>query len=130
MNEGLSCVWCERLFRPRKNGGRSQRFCRPSCRRAFHAAARTWALDELAAGRVTVADLKNRLHCNAHVASRGRRGDADRTHRGAILLTLEILPHAVGDLIGVDWLLRLVAATTMLSPVRLSGLASGRSSWG
>jgi hypothetical protein len=49
------------LFRPRKNGGRAQRFCRPSCRRAFHGAARAWALDEFAAGRVTVGDFKNGL---------------------------------------------------------------------
>ena len=30
--------------------------------RAFHAAARAWALDEFAAGRVTVGDFKNGLH--------------------------------------------------------------------
>jgi hypothetical protein len=61
MNDVLSCLWCERPFRPRQSGGHAQRFCRPSCRRAFHAAARAWALDEFAAGRVTVADLKNGL---------------------------------------------------------------------
>jgi hypothetical protein len=44
------------------DGGRAQRFCRPTCRRAFHAAARAWARDKLAAGRVTVGDFKNGLH--------------------------------------------------------------------
>jgi hypothetical protein len=38
---------------------------REPCRRAFHAAARAWALDELAAGRVTVGDFKNGLHALA-----------------------------------------------------------------
>jgi hypothetical protein len=62
MNDALSCLWCERPFRPRRSGGRAQRFCRPSCRRAFHAAVRVWALDELAGGRVTVANFKNGPH--------------------------------------------------------------------
>jgi len=61
MSEALSCYWCDRPFRARQGGGRAQRFCRPPCRRAFHAAARAWALDELAAGRVTVGDFKNGL---------------------------------------------------------------------
>jgi hypothetical protein len=61
MNELPSCFWCNRPFRPRRDGGRAQRFCRPSCRRAFHAAARAWALEELAIGRMTVADLKKGL---------------------------------------------------------------------
>jgi hypothetical protein len=55
------CYWCERQFQPRQSGGRPQRFCRPSCRRAFHAAARAWALDAIATGFMTVADLKNCL---------------------------------------------------------------------
>ena len=61
MSDALRCSWCDRLFRPRQSGGRAQRFCRPRCRQALHAAAQAWALDEIAAGRVTVADLKNGL---------------------------------------------------------------------
>jgi hypothetical protein len=53
-----SCVWCERQFNPRRSGGRSQRFCRPSCRRAFHAAARTWVLRAIARGALTIPDLR------------------------------------------------------------------------
>jgi hypothetical protein len=34
-----SCFWCDRPFRPRQTGGHAQRFCKMSCRRAFHAAA-------------------------------------------------------------------------------------------
>jgi hypothetical protein len=54
----LACVWCYRPFRPRRTGGRAQRFCRPGCRRQFHAAARRWALDAMAAGALTLADVK------------------------------------------------------------------------
>jgi hypothetical protein len=59
MIELLSCAWCDRPFQARRSGGRAQRFCRPSCRRAFHAAARSWALDAIASRRVTLAELKN-----------------------------------------------------------------------
>jgi hypothetical protein len=59
MSDTSSCCWCNRPFRARRDGGRAQRFCRPSCRRAFHGAARAWALAELAAGRLTLADIKN-----------------------------------------------------------------------
>jgi hypothetical protein len=53
------CLWCGREFTARCDGGKAQRFCRPACRRAFHAAARTWALDAIASGRLTVAEIRN-----------------------------------------------------------------------
>jgi len=49
---------CNRPFRLRKTGGRAQRFCRSTCRRAFHAAARRWALDAIEAGVLSITDLK------------------------------------------------------------------------
>jgi hypothetical protein len=39
--------------------GRAQRFCQPTCRRAFHFAVRTWALDAIANGTLTVAEIRN-----------------------------------------------------------------------
>lgn len=59
MSDMLCCSWCNRPFQARRSGGRPQRFCRAACRRAFHAAARSWALDAIASGRVTLAELKN-----------------------------------------------------------------------
>ena len=56
-----SCVWCNQPFRAREGGGRAQRFCRPSCRRAFHAAARAWALKAIEMGGLTIADTKSGL---------------------------------------------------------------------
>ena len=59
INETPTCMWCGRPFRARQTGGRVQRFCWPSCRRAFHAAARAWALDAIADGTLSVVDLRN-----------------------------------------------------------------------
>ncbi len=51
------CAWCGDTYEP---GGRGseQRFCGAACRAAFHRALRRWALGELAAGRVTVTQLR------------------------------------------------------------------------
>jgi hypothetical protein len=54
-----ACDWCETPYRARQSGGRGQRFCSERCRRAFHAGVRRWTLDELAAGRLTLADIRN-----------------------------------------------------------------------
>jgi hypothetical protein len=59
MMEPPTCPWCDRRFRPRRTGGRAQKFCRPLCRQAFHAAARAWALRAIAIGAVPVADMRN-----------------------------------------------------------------------
>jgi len=52
------CAWCSRSFAPRRTGGRPQRFCSERCRRANEKAMREWAQGELAAGRVTIAEIK------------------------------------------------------------------------
>lgn len=57
-DDSQRCSWCERPFRSRQSGGRSQRFCRPSCRRAYHAALRIWALDAIASGALSLADIR------------------------------------------------------------------------
>jgi hypothetical protein len=44
-----------------KLAARARRFCRMSCRRAFHAAARRWVLDEIGSGALTVGDIKKGL---------------------------------------------------------------------
>src|SRR5690349_13491981 len=53
------CFWCDQPFRRRQSGGLPQRFCRPFCRRAFHAAARAWALDAMVRDTLILADIKN-----------------------------------------------------------------------
>ena len=52
------CLWCERPFTSRRTGGKPQRFCRDTCRRAFERELRAWARDQIAAGDVTPAQLQ------------------------------------------------------------------------
>jgi hypothetical protein len=59
MGEVLCCCWCDGRFLARQTGGRAQRFCQPSCRRAFHSAARNWALDAIAIGTLTVPEIRS-----------------------------------------------------------------------
>jgi hypothetical protein len=54
-----ACAWCGGSFAPRTSGGKPQTFCRPSCRRAFDAAARCWVAQAVADGRLTVDALRN-----------------------------------------------------------------------
>jgi len=56
---GETCLWCRQGFRPRRDGGKPQVFCRPVCRRAFDAAGRRWVTDALACGTLTVDAFRN-----------------------------------------------------------------------
>src|SRR6516162_5379279 len=38
------CLWCHAPFKPRTNGGKTQRFCRTLCRKSFYSACRAWAV--------------------------------------------------------------------------------------
>lgn len=55
---GSMCDWCGKAFSPRTSGGHPQRFCRPTCQKAFHAAGRDWLKQALVDGRVTIRELK------------------------------------------------------------------------
>jgi hypothetical protein len=59
MSGVLSCCWCEQPFQPRQTGGRMQRFCRPSCRRAFHAVVRSWALNAITDGTLSIEEIRS-----------------------------------------------------------------------
>jgi hypothetical protein len=56
MDEAV-CDWCGRPYRVRR-GGSPQRFCGAACRSAFHTAARRWAERAVAAGWLTLAELR------------------------------------------------------------------------
>ena len=51
------CPWCGARFIPRV-GGRPQRFCCVGHRRQYHSAARRYVDREIAAGRLTIATLR------------------------------------------------------------------------
>ncbi len=57
---GPACLWCSEPYARRATGGRPQKYCCSTCRRACHAAARRWAVSELEAGRLSVANVLGR----------------------------------------------------------------------
>jgi hypothetical protein len=103
MSETPACSWCNQLFRARHGGGRGQRFCRPSCRRAFHAAARSWALDAIASGALTVADIKS-----GSAATRALRlseeAPCPTARSRSVFLSLKVLPNVIEEVGRVGWL--------------------------
>ena len=60
MTEGISnlCQWCERPFRARR-GGSPQRFCSAKHRSLFWSTLRRWGARAVAAGILTIADIRN-----------------------------------------------------------------------
>jgi hypothetical protein len=54
-----ACMWCGRGFTPRRDGGKEQRFCSPTCRYALDAAGRRWIASALAVGTLTLDELRN-----------------------------------------------------------------------
>ncbi len=50
--------WCERPFRARR-GGSPQRFCGSKCRATFWSALRRWGERAVAAGILTIAEIRN-----------------------------------------------------------------------
>jgi hypothetical protein len=54
-----SCLWCKRGFTPRRDGGKEQRFCSPTCRYALDAAGRRWIAVALASGALTLDHLRS-----------------------------------------------------------------------
>ena len=50
----MTCAWCSKEFPP-KDG---KRFCSPSCRSAYHSAAKLYADAMIDSGLITVANLR------------------------------------------------------------------------
>ncbi len=57
-----ACLWCNAAFEPR---GKQQRFCQPTCRRAFDTACRKVGAAEIEAGRLQVSELRMALQQGA-----------------------------------------------------------------
>jgi hypothetical protein len=56
------CLWCNNRFTPRR-GGSPQRFCSAEHRSLFWSALRRWAERTLAAGVLTIADIRGGTAC-------------------------------------------------------------------
>jgi hypothetical protein len=107
----VRCLWCRRPFEPRR-GGSHQLFCRPTHRTEFHTAARIWAERAIAAGAVTIADLRNGLDEACTLLSGGRTPvrlldivPADPAvltalrRLGSMVLRLPIAPEGIAELV-------------------------------
>ena len=53
------CFWCGREFTPRRDGGKPQVFCRPTCRRDCDRAGRRCVAQAIASGVLTVGALRD-----------------------------------------------------------------------
>ena len=53
-----TCLWCDKPYTPRVNGGSLQEFCSTPCRREFHTACRQFAAEQVRAGVLSVSDIK------------------------------------------------------------------------
>ncbi len=59
MNTLEYCLWCGAEFLAKKVGANPKRFCSERCKNCFHSAARRWAEQALADGRISLKDLKD-----------------------------------------------------------------------
>src|SRR5229473_3261362 len=65
--EETHCLWCGRVFTPRRTGGSAQRFCSTEHRKAFWTAARRWTMRAIETGLLSVDCLKG-THTSVHAA--------------------------------------------------------------
>ena len=77
------CLWCCTPFKPRTDGGKAQRFCRALCRNAFYAACRTWAVQGVLDGALSLEAIgkASPATCTLVTAQRyppGHRGAANK----------------------------------------------------
>ena len=68
----MKCRWCGHAFTPRATSGKRQRFCRPACRRNLDAAGRRWVAGAIAAGALTIPDLRNASSTMRALAGAGK----------------------------------------------------------
>jgi hypothetical protein len=101
MSEAPACLWCRRPFRLRRSGGHAQKFCRPACRRRYHAAARSWALNAIEIGGLTIADIKTVL-MTTRALPVGMEEPTPMRSRSA-LVSLTVLPVVVDELRRLGW---------------------------
>ena len=65
------CLWCGQPFEPRE-GGKPQRFCQPTHRRAFDKAARAYVVWAIKTGRLSRTELRDTVQNQRGVAPDGQ----------------------------------------------------------
>ncbi len=120
MTTGASpaCLWCGKPFKPRRGGGSRQTFCGAGCRHRFHAAARRWAEQAVAAGVLTIADVRNGNPAACTLAGGGKSPAPVPDEEGKAIdllddllheLLVDTFPDTVLDALSADTLERIIA---------------------
>ena len=95
-----TCPWCGARFDRRATGGKPQQFCSEACRRALDALGRAWIATALAAGQLSVEDLRN-----GPTATRAFVGDAsNEAPRPEGFVPVELGPGTIGALVDLGYL--------------------------
>lgn len=76
-----TCLWCERPFEPRRDGGKRQRFCSADHRRDFHHAAGLWVASAIETGVMSRVLLREGLTSNAALVLSGPEAPAGTSAR-------------------------------------------------
>jgi hypothetical protein len=76
----VRCLWCQKQFEPRR-GGSPQRFCRSSCRMAFWSALRRWGERAVAAGVLSLDQIRNGAAEACTLLPGGKTARADTSGR-------------------------------------------------
>jgi hypothetical protein len=110
------CSWCGAAFVPRR-GGSPQSFCTAAHRAYYHRAARRWCEREIAAGRLTVAAIRDGPAAAYTLPGRQERlsGVPDQEPpdpaflgalRGSrrVVLRVPIDPEGIAELLRLGWL--------------------------
>jgi len=58
-NPAGACLWCRAGIPSTPHPGSERRFCSSKCRQALHAACRTWAVQAVYEGRVSLDAIRN-----------------------------------------------------------------------
>jgi hypothetical protein len=106
------CLWCEKDFTPRRDGGKRQVFCRPACRRDFDAAGRRWVAEAIGAGMLTAGELRDGLDATRALPGANNRlslmpetRSLDDARSGWVARFLvEIPSHTLEALVRFGWL--------------------------
>jgi hypothetical protein len=105
MTLGVSteCEWCEQPFRPR-HGGSPQRFRGSKCRAGFWSALRRWGERAVAAGILTIDDIKNANPAACTLPGARISPPPVSQRHGDVNVSFEVGAGATAELVALGWL--------------------------
>jgi hypothetical protein len=97
------CGWCEQPFRPR-HGGSPQRFCGSKCRTAFWSALRRWGERAVAAGILTITDIRSGDSAACTLPGACLSPPPVSQGQGDMIVSFEVGAGATAELVELGWL--------------------------